>query len=41
MKKIILDNAELEYDIFQSIIKESRASNNQIENDMSLFVEIL
>ena len=34
MKKIILDNAELEYNIFQSINKESRASNNQIENNI-------
>lgn len=36
MKKIILDNAELEYNIFQSINKESRASNNQIENNIVL-----
>lgn len=36
MKKIILDNGELEYDIFQSINKESRARNNQIENNIVL-----
>jgi hypothetical protein len=35
-EKIILDNAELEYNIFQSINKESRASNNQIENNSVL-----
>jgi len=36
MKKIILDNAELEYSIFQSINKESRANNNLIENNIVL-----
>ena len=36
MKKIILDNAELEYNIFQSINKESRANNNLIENNIVL-----
>jgi pimeloyl-ACP methyl ester carboxylesterase len=35
-EKIILDNAELEYNIFQSINKESRASNNQLENNTVL-----
>ena len=36
MKKIILDNAELEYNIFQSINKESRANNNLIEKNIVL-----
>ena len=41
MKKIILDNAELEYSIFQSINKESRANNNLIEIILFLFMEVL
>jgi hypothetical protein len=36
MEKIILDTTELEYSIFESINKESRASNNQIENNIVL-----
>ena len=36
MEKIILDTTELEYNIFKSINKESRASNNQIENNIVL-----
>jgi hypothetical protein len=35
-EKNILDNAELEYNIFQSINKESRANNNLIENNIVL-----
>ena len=41
MKKIILDNAELEYSIFQSINKEPRANNNLIEIILFLFMEVL
>src|SRR5918996_2058092 len=36
MKKIVLDTAELEYNIYHSINKECRASNNQIENNIVL-----
>src|SRR5215211_4940450 len=36
MKKIRLDTAELEYNIFQSINKEYRTGDNQIENNIVL-----
>jgi pimeloyl-ACP methyl ester carboxylesterase len=36
MKQIRLDTAELEYNIYHSINKECRASNNQIENNIVL-----
>jgi hypothetical protein len=36
MKKIRLDIAELEYNIYYSINKECRASNNQIKNNIVL-----
>ena len=36
MKKIRLDNAELEYNIFQSHNTDYRASNNQIKNNIVL-----
>ena len=39
MEKIILDTTELEYSIFESINKESRSSNNQIENNIVLIHE--
>lgn len=36
MEKIVLDTAELEYNVYQSLNKESRASNNHIENNIVL-----
>ena len=36
MKKIRLDTAELEYNIFQSINKEYRTGDNQTENNIVL-----
>ena len=36
MKKIFLDNAELEYNIFQSTTKESVNSINSIEDNIIL-----
>ena len=35
-EKIILDNAELEYNIFNLVLKNSGANNNQIENNILL-----
>jgi hypothetical protein len=40
MKKIILDNTELEYNIFQSINKESRTIT-KLKIILSLFMEVL
>lgn len=36
MKKIVLDNVELEYKIFQSLNKETETGMNSIENNIVL-----